>query len=213
MEMHPIHALGIKAYCSDLVVDPEDVATVFFLSLGGYQTAVKGIIANLLEGYGLNIEVEGTERYLSRDQTGYKVQVKRLPSGLAHAVVLPRAALPHNNEDQSRFFIFTQGSEPVQGLFFKHLDEKTETPLHPSWADWLWKAFEEQDGWLTELCTLAGGFQGYAFSFNQAELHDVISQAIRQDVPEILACLTYQGGNSDGEFELTQQGGRDHGKA
>ena len=49
MTLYPIHAMGIQAHCSDLIVDPDDPEIVYFLSVCGYQVTVKGIIANLLE--------------------------------------------------------------------------------------------------------------------------------------------------------------------
>ena len=54
MKLYPIHATGIRAYCSDLIIDPYDLDTVYFMSICGYQATVKGIIANLLENYGIN---------------------------------------------------------------------------------------------------------------------------------------------------------------
>ena len=55
MTLYPIHAMGIQAYCSDLIVDSSDSETVYFMSVAGYQATVKGIIANLLDNYGISI--------------------------------------------------------------------------------------------------------------------------------------------------------------
>ena len=51
MELYPIHATGIHAFCSDMILEPYDLDTVYFMSICGYQATVKGIIANLLENY------------------------------------------------------------------------------------------------------------------------------------------------------------------
>jgi hypothetical protein len=204
MKLHPIHAMGIRAYCSDLIVDPHDFETVYFISVCGYQATVKGIFANLLENYGISIEIEGSEFYLMRASLGYKVQVKKLPSGLTHGVLLPKLALAANHEErENSFYIFTQNQKEVLSLFFRHLDEKTEIPLHSSWDHWLWKLFQDQDRWLLELKTLAGTYQGYAFGFNPKELHDLVSQAIRNKVPEVVECMKWKGGNGDGELSLS----------
>ena len=86
MELYPIMATGIKAFCSDMIIDPH-FEEVYFMSVAGYQTTVKGIIANLFENYGLSVEINGNEHDLTRIENGrYKTQVKKLPSGLVHAV-------------------------------------------------------------------------------------------------------------------------------
>jgi len=203
MKLYPVMATGISAYCSDLIVDPEETDTVYFMSICGYQVTVKGIIANLLENYGISIKLEGDEHYLVRSDFGYKVQIKKLPSGLVHAILYPILALPKNDEDeQSRFFIFTDRKGERRELFFRHLDEKVEIPLHPSWTKWLWRLFEDQDEWLVQLKTLAGNYRGYSFRFHPKHLQDLISEAIKTKIPEIIECMKWKGGNGDGKLDL-----------
>jgi hypothetical protein len=55
MKLYPAHAMGIHAYCSDLIVDPEDDETVYFMSLAGYQAAVKGIVAPWADVRGIGV--------------------------------------------------------------------------------------------------------------------------------------------------------------
>ena len=204
MKLYPITATGIKAFCSDIIIDPYDLETVYFMSICGYQATVKGIIANLLETYGISIEINRTEYYLTRSSLGYKVLTKKLPSGLVHAVVFPKLALPKNDEDQQRsFYILTKTEDEKLQLFFRHLDEKTEIPLHPSWDRWLWNLFDEQEDWFVELRTLAGSYQGYSFRFNHKHLHDFISTAIKAKLPKIVECLDWKGGNGNGKFNLS----------
>ena len=203
MKLYPVMATGIRAYCSHLIVDPEETDTVYFMSICGYQVTVKGIIANLLENYGISIELEGDEHYLVRSDFGYKVQIKKLPSGLVHAILYPILALPKNDEDkQNRFFIFTDRKGERRELFFRHLDEKVELPLHPSWTKWLWRLFEDQDEWLVELKSLAGNYSGYSFRFHPKQLQDLISEAIKSKTPEIIECMKWKGGNGDGKLDL-----------
>ena len=212
MKLYPIMATGIKAFCSDMITDPYSLEEVYFMSVCGYQTTVKGIIANLLENYGLSIEVEGEEYYITKVKNGnYKAKVKKLPSGFVHAVVFPRLALPKNEEDeQDSFCIFTmegntddKENQNKLNLFFRHLDEKVSIPLHPSWSSWLWETFEEQEDWLLELNTLAGNYKGYLFNFKPKQLHDLISEAIRDRKPEIIDCMQWKGGNGDGKFNFS----------
>ena len=200
MTLYPIHAMGIQAYCSDLIVDSSDLETVYFMSVAGYQATVKGIIANLLDNYGISVEVDGNSHYLTRANFGYKAQMKKLPSGLVHAVLFPKLALPKSEEEQeNEFFILTDKRDELLTLFFRHFDEKTDIPLHPSWARWLWKTFEEQEGWLLEAQTIVGSYQGYLFEFNQQNLHDLVSEAIRKRVPEVINCMKWKGGNINGK--------------
>lgn len=204
MKLHPIYATGVRAYCSDMIIDPYDLDTAYFMSIAGYQATVKGIIANLLENYGISIDIEGEEYYLAKASFGYKAQLKKLPSGLVHAVLFPKTALPKNDEDrQNSFYVFTREKKELLSLFFRHLDEQTDIPLHPSWAEWLWRVFNEEENWLLELDTLAGAYKGYSFTFNPKKLHDVISEAIRNRVPEIIKCMEWKGGNGDGKFDFS----------
>jgi hypothetical protein len=203
MKLYPVHALGIEAFCSDLIVDPLETETVYFMSVGGYQATVRGIIANLLEDYGISIDIDGREYSLTRANFGYKAQVKKLPSGLVHGVVFPKLALPKDDEEsQSRFFILAQDEDELLSLFFRHLDEKTELPLHPSWDRWLWDTFEREEGWLLESKTLAGTWQGYLVEFNHNRLHDLIAGAVKRRVPEVTGCMEWKGGNGNGQLDF-----------
>jgi hypothetical protein len=203
MALYPIQSMGIKAWCSDLIIEPEDSETIYFMSICGYQATVKGIVANLLENCGISIEVDGIEHDLIRSDTGYKVLMKKLPSGLIHAVVLPKQAIPNNDEDsRNLFFVFAKRDQDILTLFFRHLDDKTEIPLHPSWASWLWEAFAKKGDWLTELQTLAGNFKGYRFDYQPSHLHDLIANAIRGKVPEVVKCMAWKGENIDGTNDL-----------
>ena len=93
MKLYPVYAVGIKAYCSELIIDPYDLETLYLLSICGYQATVKGIIANLLENYSINIRVNDIDYYLYRTNLGYKVKSQKLPSGLIHSLLFPELAL------------------------------------------------------------------------------------------------------------------------
>jgi len=197
MKLYPISSFGIKAYCSDMIVDPDDLETVFFMSICGYQATVKGIVASLIENHGVSINTEKTEHDLMRSNLTYKIQQKKLPSGRVHALVFPKLALAnHDDEDQNSFFIFTTNgeSESLLHLFYRHLDQKTQVPLHPSWKNWLWQTFDQQNNWIMTLRTLVGSYQGYRFSFNSSRLHDLVSKAIKNKDPGVISCMRYKGG-------------------
>jgi len=191
-----INSGGISAYCSDLIVDEE--RDVYFLSVAGYQTAVKGIIANVLE-YGLvSVEMGGEDKYLSRSSHSYSVHYQRLPSGLYQAVILPRIALPGNNKPKDMFLVLSRHTSAAHELFFKHLEERTEIPLHPSWSGWLWGIFLDK-GWLTPLDSLIGEYQGYLVEIYENQLKDTITMAIANRNPEVMVCFKKGGENGSNE--------------
>ena len=57
MTLPIIRSGGIEAYCSDLVIDENTWA--YLLSVAGYQTAVKGIIATVLEYQTVTVSLNG----------------------------------------------------------------------------------------------------------------------------------------------------------
>jgi len=185
-----INSGGISAYCSDLIVDEE--REVYFLSIAGYQTAVKGIIANVLEDSSVFVEIGEGYEYLSRSSQSYTVHYQRLPSGLYQGVILPKIALPANKEPKDMFLVLSQHTSVAKDLFFKHLEEKIEIPLDPLWSGWLWRIFSDK-GWLTPLDSLVGEYQGYLVDIHEDELKDTITMAIANKDPEVMVCFKKGG--------------------
>lgn len=198
--LHEISAGGVAAYCSDLMVDPEDTEQVYFLSVAGYQTAVKGILANFLEHNRLNLMIEGRIHYIQRYFESYFLKVKKLPSGYSHGLAFLKTVRPEQMEDNSdhEFMVISNQPDQIKSLFYKHLQARTEIPLHPSWAEWLWRLHEAKE-WLVKLQTLIGSYQGYLVCLEPEELQAEIAQAIRSKVPELVGCLTRKGVRSHGQ--------------
>lgn len=188
-----INSVGIEAYCSDLIVDEE--SEIYFLSVAGYQTAVKGIIANVLGYNSVTVRIDGEFLYPLRSTENYSVHYQKLPSGLFQGVILPRIAFPNNDETKDMFLVLAEGSSTARELFFKHLDEKTDVPLHPLWSIWLWKVFLEK-AWLTPLESLIGDCEGYLVEINEDELRDTITTAIAHNKAEVIMC--FEKGGEDG---------------
>ena len=191
-----INSGGIKAYCSDLIIDDEN--EIYFLSVAGYQTAVKGIIANVLEYNSVTIKIDGEYLYPLRSTESYSVPYQKLPSGLFQGVILPKIAFPGNDESKDNFLIIAEDTTMANDLFFKHLDEKTEVPLHPTWSGWLWRTFSEK-AWLTPLECLFGDYEGYLVEINEDELRDTITMAIAHKNVEVMACFKKGGKNGTNE--------------
>jgi len=190
MDLPVINSGGISAWCSDCIVNED--RDVYFLSVAGYQTAVKGIIANVLEYGSVVVEIGGEYKYLSRFSHSYSVYYQRLPSGFYQAVILPRIALSGNNKPKDVFLVLSRHTSAAEELFFKHLEQKTEITLHPSLSGWLWRIFSEK-GWLIPLESLVGDYQGYVVEINEDELRDTIIMAIANKNPEVMVCFTKGG--------------------
>ena len=185
-----INSVGIEAYCSDLIVDEE--SEIYFLSVAGYQTAVKGIIANVLGYNSVTVRIDGEFLYPLRSTENYSVHYQKLPSGLFQGVILPRIAFPNNDETKDMFLVLAEGGSTARELFFKHLDEKTDVPLHPAWSIWLWKVFLEK-AWLIPLECLIGDYEGYLVEINEDELRETITTAIAHKDAEAMVCFEKGG--------------------
>jgi len=188
--MYKICVGGIEAFCKDLIVDQEMNQYVYFISVSGYQTAVKGILANLLKGSMLNVEIKREIHWIDRVRENYVTKIKKMPSGYCHAVAIPKMALPRQDEQSKTEDFLLISSDPGEVIkhFYSHLDQKTEIPLHPSWTGWLWELFKTNE-WIERLNTLAGDYTGYLVSIHQGELLHEITQAIQSRVPQIVNCM------------------------
>jgi hypothetical protein len=202
--LHRIRVEGIEAYCSDLIVDKETSQYAYFLSVAGYQTPVKGILANFLKGLPLAATIGKKTHWFERLQGPYLMRIKKMPSQYCHGMAIARMIGSQNGKEQPKeFLLITQDPGRVKDQFFKCLDAKTEVPLDPSWTEFLWRLFEEKE-WLTNLKTLVGQNQGYLISVHPEDLISEISRAIELEVPEVVACMkaslktkTIGGGNGD----------------
>jgi hypothetical protein len=88
-------------------------------------------------------------------------------------VAFPKIAFPDDNKDSADIFlVIAQSGASAKDLFFKHLDHRTEIPLHPFWSYWLWEILL-QKGWLIPLKTLVGDYQGYLVEIEKDELIDL----------------------------------------
>ena len=196
MGLPVISSGGINVYCSDLIVDEESV--IYFLSVAGYQTAVKGIIANVLEYGSVTVKTEDEYIYPLRSTETYSVHYQKLPSGLYQGVIFPKIALPGNDESKDKYLVLAEARSMAEDLFFKHLEEKTEVPQDPIWSSWLWREFSER-GWLISLDTLVGDYEGYLVEINEDELRDTITMAIANKNKEVIAAFKKGGENGADE--------------
>ena len=187
MTVSGINSAGISAWCSELIINEE--SETYFMSIAGYQSAVKGIIANFLQFESITVKVDGKYFYPVRSSLTYTVHYRKLPSGLYQCVTFPKIALPDDNKDSKDIFlVIAQTGSMARDLFFKHLDNSTQIPLHPLWSHWLWEIFSKKC-WLTPLKTLVGDYQGYLIQINEDELTDTITTAIVEKNPAVIRCF------------------------
>ena len=194
MTLPIIRASGIEAYCSDLVIDEN--SWIYFLAVAGYQTAVKGIIANILEYRTVTVMVGDEYHYITRASENYTIHYQKLPSGLFQGAILPKISVPNCDESKDAFLVLAENVSSAKVLFFDHLEEKTEIPLHKDWLNWLWKTFTD-NGWLIPLETLIGGYSGFLVDIYEDDLRDAITMEIRERNPQIMRCFEKGGAYAD----------------
>ena len=188
--LYKIKCQGIEAYCTDLIVDKETNQHIYLLGVAGYQSAVKGILANMLKGESLSVDIKGESCWVERLSTNYLMKIKKMPSEYCHGTTLIKIGTDQDNDHSPyrEFLLINEDPIEVKRPFYDHVDQKTEVPLHPSWTDWLWQVFGEK-GWITRLETLVGRYEAYLVNFNQDELSTDITEAIKQKVPAITECM------------------------
>ena len=188
--LHKIKTGGIEAYCSDLIVDRETNQYIYLLGVAGFQSAVKGILANILKGESLSVDIKGESCWVERFSTSYTMKIKKMPSEYCYGITLIKIGTDQEDKGSPyrEFLLINEDPLEVKGPFYDYLDQKTEVPLHSSWTDWLWKLFGEK-GWITRPETLVGKYDAYLINFHQEELSDEISKAIRTKVPEVIHCM------------------------
>ena len=193
MTLPIIRSGGIEAYCSDLVIDEN--TWVYLLSVAGYQTAVKGIIATVLEYQAVSVALNGGWHYIIRAGENYTVHYQKLPSGLFQGIILPKIAMPNCEESKDAFLVLAENVSSAKELFFNHLEAKTEIPLHKAWLNWLWRAFTDE-GWYP-LETLIGGYSGFLVGICEDDLRDAVTMEIKERNPEIISCFRKGGVYAD----------------
>jgi hypothetical protein len=115
---------------------------LWFLSMLGHQQAVRAIWARLIKGeagYLGGAELSGEPTPLAREARGtWRFTGMRLPSASAyHGMLIPEMAAYAT--DRLDFLLLVREQDDAAQLHFRFLARRLELPLHPSWADWLWR--------------------------------------------------------------------------
>ncbi len=115
---------------------------LWFLSMLGHQQAVRAIWARLVKGeagFLSSTELGGEPTPLVREAWGtWRFTGMRLPSGSAyHGMLIPEIAA--YAADRLDFLLLVREQDDAAQLHFRFLARRLDLPLHPSWAEWLWR--------------------------------------------------------------------------
>lgn len=139
MDLLTIRAGGFTATVDGCALGGNEL---WFLSMLGHQQAVRAIWARLIKGeagFLSSTELGGEPTPLAREAWGtWRFTGMRLPSGSAyHGILIPEIAAYAT--DRLDFLLLVRDQDGAAQLHFGFLARRLELPLHPSWADWLWR--------------------------------------------------------------------------
>ena len=147
--LYTITAGGFSATCDAFATDAEQ-NHLWFVSMVGAQTSLKAIWAALLnsppspafliKGAVDDLHEGGYERcQIPEHSIGtWKTKIARLPqAGAYHAMVYTQMA--ELSFERDAFLLLTPDASAAPALHLRFLNQRTELPIHHSWADWLWQ--------------------------------------------------------------------------
>ena len=183
--LYTISAGGFSATVDAFARD-ERTEGLWFLSMLGSQTAVKAIWAALLKqppeaafliqgAYGLP-HSGGYQRCLIPEETigTWTTKIGRLPSsGGWQAMVYTKLAEFRFERDE--FLLLAPDEEAAPALHRRFLDRRSDLPLPPDWADWLWQTGLRQE---TIVPLESVGVAAYRCVPNHDLLREELSQAV-----------------------------------
>lgn len=143
-----LQAGGFSASVDAFAWEPEpDPAArrmrLWLVSLLGPRQAVKALWARLIKGETatLTSEAPGTIRFCTLAPEGpraWRFFAASLPAAAGyHGVLVPELALYAT--ERTDFLLLPQRDEDAAGLHYRFLNRRLDVPLHPGWADWLWR--------------------------------------------------------------------------
>ena len=184
-QLYTISAGGFSATVDAFARD-ERTEGLWFLSMLGSQTAVKAIWAALLKqppeaaflirGADGLPHSGGYQRCLVPEETigTWTTKIARLPSsGGWQAMVYTKLAEFRFERDE--FLLLAPDEEAAPALHRRFLDRRSDLPLPPDWADWLWRTGLRQE---TIVPLQSVGVAAYKCTPNPDVLREELSQAV-----------------------------------
>lgn len=141
-----LHAGGFSASVDAFAWEPDPAARrmqLWFLSLLGPKEAVKALWAQLIKGEVATISFAefGKARFCAlapEGPRGWRFLTATLRAALGyHGVLVPEAALYAS--ERADFLLLPRQFDEAAWLHYQFLNRRLDLPLHPNWADWLWK--------------------------------------------------------------------------
>lgn len=166
-----ISAGGFSAYIDFLAYESTEWgAEIHALSLFGHKTAVEAVrvrlrmgeTATLTTSQDLSAHLVSPETFVSRT---------RRTGEVTHVTLL---RTPHSLSAQRFLILVRDGEDPVL-RFHRICDGLVTTPLHPSWAQWLWQ-WALQRGALQSLESL--GCRAWRGCVDERQLETALSTAL-----------------------------------
>ena len=184
-DLYTISAGGFSVTVDAFARD-EQTEGLWFLSMLGSQTAVKAIWAALLKqppeaaflirGADGLPHSGGYQRCLVPEETigTWTTKIGRLPSsGGWQAMVYTKLAEFRFERDE--FLLLAPDEEAAPALYRRFLDRRSDLPLPPDWADWLWQTGLRHE---TIVPLQSVGVAAYRCSPNHDLLREELSQAV-----------------------------------
>ena len=154
-EVFTVNANGFTVHTDAFAIDTNRDA-IYFISLQGPATGVKAVFAAMVNNPPQPIQlVKETKEltnqmvfscYIPRETMGtWTSKMQKLPlSGAHHLMAYTKLCEPQwqpekNQKFNKRFVVITPDGQDKKKLYYQHLDQVMDIPLHPSWTDWLWQ--------------------------------------------------------------------------
>ena len=169
--------------------EPNRPQELWGLSVIGPQTSVKAIAAAILKASPDTVAITpagpgaaGPAQYAVRapESGKWRAKTARLKMSRAwHGIIYPVMAEYEPQEAENNDFLLLTRDGSALGAADKHarfLNRRTDVPIHPSWADWLW-ARARQTGEAQRLTT-PRNFQAWLCSPDETALKNDLSRAV-----------------------------------
>jgi hypothetical protein len=166
-----VSAGGFSAYIDFLAYEPTGWGgLIHALSLFGHKTAVEAVRVRLRAGETATLAIlQDLTAHLALPETF--VSRTRRTGEVTHATLLRD---PRSLSAQS-FPVLVRDDEDPMPRFHRVCDGLITTPLHPSWAPWLWQ-WATQSGALQVLQSL--GCRAWRGSVDEGRLEQALSRAL-----------------------------------
>lgn len=166
-----VSAGGFSAYIDFLAYEPTGWgALIHALSLFGHKTAVEAVRVRLRAGETVTLTTpEDLTAHLVLPETF--VSRTRRTGEVTHATLLRD---PRSLTAQS-FLVLVRDDEDPTTRFHRVCDGLITTPLHPTWAPWLWQ-WATQSGALHALQSV--GYRAWSGRVDEAQLEQALRGAL-----------------------------------